>query len=51
MDKVTFIELEVTNGLVEYAIIDNGDGSFTSMLKSEYDRQQAEKSTPKVAIK
>ena len=37
MDNVTFIELEVTNGLTEYAIIDRGNGEFTSMLKSTYD--------------
>ena len=30
----------------EHAIIDRGNGEFTSMLKSEYDRQQAEQSTP-----
>ena len=42
MDKVTFIEVEG----VEHAIIDRGDGEFTSMPKSEYDRLQAEQSTP-----
>jgi hypothetical protein len=41
MDKVTFIEVEG----VEHAIIDKGNGEFTSMLKSEYERQQAEQST------
>jgi hypothetical protein len=33
MDNVTFIEV---NG-VEHAIIDKGNGEFTSMLKSTYD--------------
>jgi hypothetical protein len=33
----------------EHAIIDNGDGSFTSMTKEKYDRQQAEQSTPNLA--
>ena len=42
MDKVTFIEIDG----VEHAIIDNGNEQFTSMLKTEYDRQQAEQSTP-----
>jgi hypothetical protein len=42
MDKVTFIEVE---GL-EHAVIENADGSFTTMLKTEYDRRQAEQSTP-----
>ena len=38
MDKVTFITVEG----VEHAIIDRGNGEFTSMLKSTYDEQQAE---------
>jgi len=50
MDKVTFVELENANGdLVEHAIIDHGNEQFTSMLKSEYDRRQAEQSTPNLA--
>ena len=42
MDKVTFIEVEG----VEHAIIDRGNGEFTSMLKSTYEAQQAEQSIP-----
>jgi hypothetical protein len=42
MDNVTFIEVEG----VEHAIIDRGNGEFTSMLKSTYDQQEAEQSTP-----
>jgi hypothetical protein len=34
----------------EYVIIDNGDGSQTSMLKSTYDAMQAEQSTPEVPL-
>ena len=45
MDNVTFIEVEG----VEHAIIDRGNGEYTSMLKSTYDAQQAEQSTPIVA--
>ena len=46
MDNVTFIEVE-TMGVKEiHAIIDHGNETFTSMPKSEYDRQQAEQSTP-----
>jgi len=30
---------------IEYVTIEN-DGHFTTMLKSEYDKQQAEQSTP-----
>jgi hypothetical protein len=47
MNNVTFIELEGFNGsMVEYAIIDHGNDQFTSMLKSTYEAQQAEQSTP-----
>jgi hypothetical protein len=42
MDKVTFIEIDG----VQHAIIDNGNEQFTSMLKIDYDKQQAEQSTP-----
>jgi hypothetical protein len=43
MDKVTFITVAETGGVeVEHAIIDHGNGSFTSMLKSTYDAQQLE---------
>jgi len=31
---------------VESIIIDHGNGSFTSMLKSTYEAMQAEQSTP-----
>jgi hypothetical protein len=43
MDNVTYIT--DSNG-VEHAIIDRGNNEFTSMPKKEYDRQQAEQSTP-----
>jgi hypothetical protein len=48
MDNVTFIEVTdpLTNEVTEHAIIDRGNGQFTSMSKAEYDRQQAEQSTP-----
>ena len=42
MDKVTFIEVETLEGKVTHAIIDRGNGEFTSMLKSTYDEQQAQ---------
>jgi hypothetical protein len=38
MDKVTYIK--DAEGL-EHAIIDRGNGEFTSMLKSTYDELQA----------
>ena len=37
MDNVTFIDIDGK----ECAVIENADGSFTSMLKSTYDAQQA----------
>ena len=43
---VTFIEIEGTGGVETHAIIEHADGSFTSMLKSTYEAQQAEQSTP-----
>ncbi len=46
MDNVTFIEVETVSGTETHAIIDRGNGEFTSMPKSEYDKQQAEQSTP-----
>ena len=44
MDKVTFIEVDG----IEHAIIDRGNGEFTSMHKSTYDAQQALAKAPKV---
>ncbi len=42
MDKVTFVKVEGIDGVeVEHAIIDRGNGEFTSMLKSTYDEQLA----------
>jgi hypothetical protein len=39
MDKVTFISMTspMTNEVVEHAIIDHGNGEYTSMFKSTYD--------------
>jgi len=33
---------------VEMVLLDNGNGSYTSMTKATYDKQQAEQSTPMV---
>ena len=44
MDNVIFITVNET----EHAIIDRGNGEYTSMLKSTYDEQQAALSTPNV---
>ena len=42
MDNVTFIEIDGA----EHAIIDRGNGEFTSMLKSTYDTLASELSNP-----
>jgi hypothetical protein len=43
MDNVTFIE---DSQGVKHAIIDHGNGEFTSMTKAHYEAMQAEQSTP-----
>ena len=48
MDNVTFIEIDTLGEVIEHAIIDRGNGEYTSMLKSTYDAMQAEQSTPRV---
>jgi hypothetical protein len=42
MDKITYIEITdpLTQEVTENAIIDRGNGEFTSMLKSTYEEQQ-----------
>jgi len=39
MDNVTFIDITepITGNVTTHAIIDRGNGAFTSMLKSTYD--------------
>ena len=49
MENVSFIEIESLGETVEHALIDHGDGSFTSMAKSTYEAQQAEQSTPNLS--
>ena len=44
MDNVTFIISEITGE--EHAIIDRGNGEFTSMLKSTYDEMIKQSETP-----
>jgi hypothetical protein len=42
MNNVTFIEVQNPDATTsEHAIIDHGNGSFTSMLKSTYDKLKA----------
>ena len=49
MEKVTYIEIESLDGVQTHAIIDHGNGEYTSMLKSTYETQQAALSTPIVS--
>ena len=46
MDNVTFIEVESLSGVETHAIIDRGNGEFTSMLKSTYDEMIANQAKP-----
>ena len=41
MENVTFIKVETLEGVTEHAIIDRGNGEFTSMPKSVYDELKA----------
>ena len=41
MDNVTFIEIENHAVTETYAIIDRGNGEFTSMTKAHYEEQLA----------
>ena len=45
MDNVTFIEVETLGGVTEHAIIDRGNGEYTSMPKAIYEAQQVEQAT------
>ena len=49
MENMSIVDYEFTDGTIAtYVIIDRGNGEFTSMLKSTYEAQQAEQSTPSV---
>jgi hypothetical protein len=42
MDNVSFVKVAGIDGVeVEHAIIDRGNGEYTSMLKSTYDELKA----------
>jgi hypothetical protein len=48
MDNVTFSDVvdSFTNEVTTHVLIDHGNGEYTSMIKAEYDRQQAAQFTP-----
>jgi hypothetical protein len=47
MDKVIFQDIETATGVETYAIIDRGNGEFTSMTKAHYDELEAAKNVAK----
>jgi hypothetical protein len=49
MENVIFIEIDTLGEITEHAIINRGNGEFTSMLKSTYEAQRAEHLTEIVA--
>jgi hypothetical protein len=49
MENVTFIEIESMGVTTEFALLDHGNDQFSSMPKGEYERLQAEQSTPNLA--
>jgi hypothetical protein len=49
MENITELEVTTSYGeVVKHILIDRGNGEYTTMPKAEYDRQQAEQSTPSV---
>ena len=48
MENITIQEVEntFTKEIETFVVVDRGNNEFISMPKSEYDRQQAEQSTP-----
>lgn len=46
MENVTFVEIETMGAIETHAIIDRGNGEFTSMLKSTYDEMIANQAKP-----
>jgi hypothetical protein len=47
MDNVTFIDVENLEGTTTHAIIDHGNGEFTSMPKAIYDEMNADEAKTK----
>ena len=41
MENITFFDIETMGETETYALIDQGNEQYTSMLKSTYDEQQA----------
>jgi hypothetical protein len=43
MENIEIVEVETMGEVTQHVIIDNGDGSFTSMTKAHYDELEAAK--------
>jgi hypothetical protein len=46
MENITYIDITEFDVTTTFAVIDRGNGEFTTMPKSDYDAMQAEQSTP-----
>jgi hypothetical protein len=46
MENISTFEITEQNETLTYVLIDKGNGEFVTMLKTDYDKQQAEQSTP-----
>jgi hypothetical protein len=46
MENTKTVKIDSMGQTVEHTVIEHTDGSTTSMTKAEYDRRQAEQSTP-----
>lgn len=45
MENITFLEEIIAGEKIVFAVIDRGNGEFTSMTKAHYDEQQASQET------
>ena len=43
MKNIEIVEVETPSGVETHVIINNGDGSFTSMSKAHYDELEAQR--------
>jgi len=48
MKNITTYEITEQGEVLVYVLIDHGNEQFTTILKADYDKQQAEQSTPSV---
>jgi hypothetical protein len=46
MDNISIIEVQTINGTEQHAIIDRGNGEYTSMTKAHYDELQKQADQP-----